>query len=107
MGIRLLYGSRNMLYLVTYDVNTTTAAGRKRLRQVARRCIAFGQRVQNSVFECNINEAQAVNLRAALEAIIDVKTDSLRFYNLGNHYRTKVTHIGLKGGYDAKDTLIW
>ncbi len=95
-----------MLLLVTYDVNTTTAAGRKRLRQVAKHCVAYGQRVQNSVFECNIDEAQSVTLRAALEAIIDKETDSLRFYNLGNRYRTKVLHVGAKAGYDAEASLI-
>lgn len=95
-----------MLLLVTYDVNTTTATGRKRLRQVAKHCVAYGQRVQNSVFECNIDEAQAVTLRATLEAIIDKETDSLRFYNLGNRYHTKVIHIGAKAGYDAEAPLI-
>ena len=95
-----------MLLLVTYDVNTTTPAGRKRLRRVAKSCNVYGQRVQNSVFECNIDEAQAVALRATLEELIDKETDSLRFYNLGNHYRTKVIHIGAKSGYDVGDTLI-
>lgn len=95
-----------MLLLVTYDVNTTTAAGKKRLRQVAKHCVAYGQRVQNSVFECNIDEAQAVTLRATLEGIIDKETDSLRFYNLGNRYHTKVIHVGVKAGYDAEAPLI-
>ena len=83
--IPLSSGSDTMLLLVTYDVNTTTAAGRKRLRQVARCCTAHGQRVQNSVFECSVDEAQAVQLRARLKDLIDEDADSLRFYNLGNH----------------------
>jgi len=106
MAIRLFYGSDLMLLLVTYDVNTTTAAGRKRLRQVAKCCVAHGQRVQNSVFECSLDEAQAVALRAQLDALIDKNQDSLRFYNLGNHYRSKVIHIGTKVGYDPNDTMI-
>lgn len=95
-----------MLLLVTYDVNTTTAAGRKRLRQVAKCCTARGQRVQNSVFECSVDEAQAVALRARLKELIDEKADSLRFYNLGNHYQNKIIHIGAKKGYDPNDTMI-
>lgn len=106
MGIRHSFGSDPMLLLVTYDVNTTTAAGRKRLRQVAKCCVAHGQRVQNSVFECNLDESQAVLLRAALEAIMDKETDSIRFYNLGNRYQTKVIHVGAKSGYDAEAPLI-
>ena len=94
-----------MLLLVTYDVNTT-AAGRKRLRQVAKCCTAHGQRVQNSVFECSVDEAQAVALRARLKELIDEKADSLRFYNLGNHYQNKIIHIGAKKGYDPNDTMI-
>lgn len=95
-----------MLLLVTYDVNTTTAAGRKRLRQVAKCCVAHGQRVQNSVFECSLDEAQAVILRSQLEAMIDKTQDSIRFYNLGNHYQSKVIHMGAKPGYDPNDTMI-
>ncbi|WP_288781428.1 CRISPR-associated endonuclease Cas2 [uncultured Dialister sp.] len=95
-----------MLLLITYDVNTTTAAGRKRLRQVARCCTAHGQRVQNSVFECSVDEAQAVRIKAQLKELIDEKADSLRFYNLGNHYKNKIIHIGTKKGYDPNDTMI-
>lgn len=104
--IPLSSGSDTMLLLVTYDVNTTTAAGRKRLRQVARCCTAHGQRVQNSVFECSVDEAQAVQLRARLKDLIDEDADSLRFYNLGNHYKNKIIHIGTKKGYDPNDTMI-
>ena len=95
-----------MLLLVTYDVNTTTAAGRRRLRQVAKCCVAHGKRVQNSVFECSLDEAQAVILRSQLEAMIDKTQDSIRFYNLGNHYQSKVIHMGAKPGYDPNDTMI-
>ena len=95
-----------MLVLITYDVNTETPAGRKRLRKVAKRCVDHGQRVQNSVFECSVDEAQAVELRARLKDLIDEDADSLRFYNLGNHYKSKIIHIGAKKGYDPNDTMI-
>ena len=83
-----------MLILVTYDVSTETAAGRKRLTKVAKQCEAHGQRVQNSVFECVLDAAQFRLLQHQLEALIDPEKDSLRFYNLGNQYREKVVHIG-------------
>ena len=95
-----------MLVLVTYDVNTTTAAGRKRLRQVAKYCVAHGQRVQNSVFECLIDEAQYIALKSKLESIIDMETDSLRFYNLGNRYKDRGEHLGAKETFDLGDTLM-
>lgn len=95
-----------MLLLVTYDVSTATAAGQKRLRQVAKCCEAYGQRVQNSVFECSLDEAQAVRLRARLSEIIDPKSDSLRFYNLGNRYQTKIIHVGAKAGFDPNAPMI-
>ena len=84
MGIRHFWGSEAMLILVTYDVNTETPAGRARLRKVAKCCVAHGQRVQNSVFECLLDQAQFVLLKGELEALIDKDRDSLRFYNLGN-----------------------
>lgn len=95
-----------MLILVTYDVSTTDAAGRKRLTQVAKKCQDFGQRVQNSVFECVVDASQFRRLQHDLEALIDRKQDSLRFYNLGNHYHTKVTHIGVKESFDMEGPLI-
>lgn len=95
-----------MLVLVTYDVNTIDAAGRKRLRQVAKCCVAYGQRVQNSVFECDLDEAQYVTLREKLRGLIDKNTDSLRFYNLGNKYKTRIEHIGAKPSYDPEAPLI-
>ena len=96
-----------MLLLVTYDVSTTTAAGRKRLQKVAKCCVAHGQRVQNSVFECSLDAAQAVNLQAQLEGIIDTETDSLRFYNLGDRYQSRIAHIGCEKAYDAEAPMIW
>ena len=95
-----------MLVLITYDVNTETAAGKKRLRRVARECVNYGQRVQNSVFECDLDAAKCREVRAILEKIIDKETDSLRFYYLGNHYKGKVEHIGAKPALDMNDPLI-
>ena len=83
-----------MLILVTYDVNTQTAAGRKCLRKVANVCVDYGQRVQNSVFECLLDAAQYAAFKAKLTALIDPETDSLRFYQLGNQYKSKVEHVG-------------
>lgn len=95
-----------MLVLITYDVNTEDAAGRKRLRQIAKQCVNYGQRVQNSVFECIVDAAQAKTLRHKLCAIIDEERDSLRFYYLGNHYQTKVEHFGAKHSYEAEGVLM-
>lgn len=95
-----------MLVLITYDVNTETAMGRKRLRKVAKQCINYGRRVQNSVFECILDNAQCVTLKAILTDIIDKSVDSLRFYYLGNKYQTKVEHIGIDRGIVLDNTLI-
>ena len=95
-----------MLVLITYDVNTETAAGRKRLRKVAKQCVNYGRRVQNSVFECIVDQAQSVMLKAALLELIDQDTDSLRFYYLGNNYKTKVEHFGVERGIAADSLLI-
>ena len=95
-----------MLVLITYDVNTETAAGRTRLRKVAKQCMNYGRRVQNSVFECIVDNAQCVMLRSLLTDIIDVNVDSLRFYYLGNKYQTKVEHGGVDKGIAADDVLI-
>ncbi|MBP3310643.1 MAG: CRISPR-associated endonuclease Cas2 [Butyricicoccus sp.] len=95
-----------MLVLITYDVNTTDAAGRKRLRQVAKQCVNYGQRVQNSVFECLVDPAQYKLLQARLLAIIDEEKDSLRFYHLGNQYHTKIEHFGIKDSYDPEGVLL-
>lgn len=96
-----------MLILVTYDVNTETAAGRKRLRKVAKQCVNYGQRVQNSVFECQVDSVKFRQMKAILEDLIDTEKDSLRFYNLGDKYKNKVEHIGAKPGFDVTDTLIF
>lgn len=95
-----------MMILIAYDVNTETAAGRKRLRKVAKTCVNYGQRVQNSVFECNLDASQYRRIKDELSELIDVETDSLRFYNLGNNYKNRVEHIGVKEGYFADDFLI-
>ncbi len=95
-----------MLVLVTYDVNTETAAGRKRLRQVAKQCVNYGQRVQNSVFECLLDAAQYAMLKARLTALIDEQIDSLRFYRLGNAYQGKVEHVGKSPRFAQDDVLL-
>lgn len=95
-----------MLILITYDVATGTATGRKRLRRVAKKCISCGQRVQNSVFECNIDWSQYLKLTSELRSIINEKEDSLRFYNLGNQHAGKVLHIGAKPSIDLEGDLI-
>ena len=95
-----------MLVLITYDVNTQTPVGRKRLRQVAKQCVNYGQRVQNSVFECILDTAKFREVQRKLEQIIDKDTDSLRFYFLGNNYKNKVEHMGAKESFDVEGTLI-
>lgn len=94
-----------MLVLITYDVNTETAAGKSRLRKVAKQCVNYGRRVQNSVFECILDQAQCIQLKHTLEELIDEKVDSLRFYYLGNHYSAKVEHIGVEKGIAADQPL--
>ena len=95
-----------MLVLVTYDVNTETPQGRRRLRRVARVCENHGQRVQNSVFECSVDQAQFVSLRAKLIGEMDQGLDSIRFYFLGNDWRNKVDHVGAKPSYDPESPMI-
>lgn len=95
-----------ILVLITYDVSTQDAAGRKRLRKVAKECVNYGQRVQNSVFECVLDASQLLLLKDSLLSLIDEKQDSLRFYNLGNRYQTKIEHFGIKSSYEAEGTLI-
>jgi len=95
-----------MLVLVTYDVNTSTKTGQRRLRKVAKTCVNHGQRVQNSVFECLLDAAQYTEFKAALSALIDPLADSLRFYQLGNNYKTKVEHIGLHPDFAQDSVLI-
>jgi len=95
-----------MLVLITYDVNTETAEGRKRLRRVAKQCVNYGQRVQNSVFECQLDAAKLRLVEDILIKIIDPEQDSLRFYNLGNGYQTKIKHVGVKPSFDVNNPLI-
>lgn len=95
-----------MMVLVTYDVNTETKEGRKRLRRVARVCVNFGQRVQNSVFECLVDPAQWAALKRRLLDEIDAERDSLRFYYLGKNWRRKIEHEGAKPAYDPEGPLV-
>ena len=92
--------------LVSYDVSTINAAGKRRLRRIAKACQNWGVRVQNSVFECNVNPAQWVQLKAELEDIFDPETDSLRYYNLGDRYATRIEHVGAKPALDVEQPLL-
>lgn len=95
-----------MYVLITYDVSTATPAGKARLRRTAKACLDYGQRVQNSVFECKVDPAQWVELKARLLGIIDPASDSLRFYHLGANWQPKIEHHGTKQGYDIDGTLM-
>jgi CRISPR-associated protein Cas2 len=95
-----------MFVLVAYDVNTESDGGKKRLRKVAKICQDYGQRVQNSLFECSIDYGTFLKLKKTLESIIDKDKDSLRYYNLGNNWNSKVEHIGAKPGYNPEGVLI-
>lgn len=95
-----------MMILVTYDVSTITANGPRRLRRVAKACQDFGQRVQNSVFEIEVDPAQWTALKHRLETIIDPEQDSLRYYYLGANWQRRVEHIGAKPTTDLSGTLI-
>ena len=108
MATRYFFGNEVIIVLVlsTYDVNTESSAGRTRLRKVAKQCENYGRRVQNSVFECILDQAQCVMLKSLLSDIIDEEVDSLRLYYLGNKYQTKVEHIGVDRGIAADQTLI-
>ncbi len=96
-----------MLVLITYDIRTDSREGRRRLRRVAQACLDNGQRVQYSVFECDLDSAQWTALRARLCDLIDPKTDSLRFYMLGSNWRGRVEHVGAKPATDFAGTLIF
>lgn len=95
-----------MMVLVTYDVSTIKKAGQRRLRQVAKSCMRYGQRVQNSVFECIVTPAQFIELRAALLKIINAQEDSLRIYYLGDKYRSKIEVYGVSGVNISHNVLI-
>ncbi len=96
-----------MLVLITYDVNTTDGAGRKRLRHVAKQCVNYGVRVQNSVFECELDPAQCRLLKQKLTEIIDESRDSLRFYYLGDVKKARIEHIGSKETIKVDEPLIF
>lgn len=96
-----------MLVIVTYDVNTISPGGQKRLRKVAKVCQNYGLRVQNSVFECQVDATQFTKLKIELVGVIDSQKDSLRFYQIGSNYKSKVEHVGAKETIDVEDTLIF
>lgn len=96
-----------MLVLITYDVSTEHEAGKKRLRQVAKICTNYGQRVQNSVFECVIDEGQYRMIKDKLQKTVNLEEDSIRFYRLGNKYKEKICHIGTKKVQSIEEPLIF
>lgn len=95
-----------MMVLVSYDVSTASLAGRRRLRRIAKKCLDYGIRVQNSVFECNVDLSQWTALKAALETICDEETDSLRYYYLGRDYQWRIEHYGAKPTIDVEAPLV-
>ena len=95
-----------MLVLITYDVNTQSEDGKRRLRKVAKQCVNYGQRVQNSVFECVLDATQCAGVKNKLLKIIDADKDSLRFYYIGDNYKTKVEHFGTKPSFSVEEPLI-
>ena len=95
-----------MMVLVTYDVSTKDAAGRRRLRLVAKVCDDYGQRVQNSVFECLVDPTEFAQFRDRLEDRIDPEQDSLRYYFLGTNWKRRVEHVGQKETYDPEGTMM-
>lgn len=94
-----------MYVLVTYDVETVSPQGTRRLRRVAKICVKYGQRVQNSVFECSLDPAQFETMKSELMKTADLTRDSLRFYNLGKNWKRKVEHVGAKEAYDPEGFL--
>jgi CRISPR-associated protein Cas2 len=95
-----------MMVLITYDVQTESEGGAKRLRKIAKECENFGQRVQNSVFECLVSPEQFLVLRNKLEKIMDKERDSLRYYFLGSNWHRRVEHVGAKKTYDPEGPMI-
>ncbi|MCZ0860103.1 CRISPR-associated endonuclease Cas2 [Methanocorpusculum sp. MG] len=96
-----------MFVVVTYDVNTESPEGRRRLRRVARVCKNYGTRVQNSVFECVVDSVQLLQMKAEILSVIDVVTDSVRYYNMGNEGRRRVEHVGAKPALNVDEPLIF
>ena len=95
-----------MMVLITYDVNTETVAGKTRLRKVAKQCVNYGRRVQNSVFEADLDYSSFLRLKDRLLKLIDPEQDSLRFYYLGNNWKKRVEHVGAKKTYDPEGVII-
>jgi CRISPR-associated protein Cas2 len=95
-----------MMVLVSYDVSVTSDGGKTRLRKVAKACQNYGQRVQNSVFECFVDPAQWTMLKAALESLIDKENDSLRYYYLGANYKRRIEHVGAKPTYEVDGLML-
>ena len=95
-----------MLVLITYDVSTTDKAGARRLTKIAKVCVDYGQRVQNSVFECILEPAALVKLKTKIESLMDPKCDSIRYYYLGSNWQNKIEHIGAKQSYNPEGTII-
>lgn len=95
-----------MLVVITYDVSTMSSEGQRRLRQISKICQNYGQRVQHSVFECIVDATEYAVLKRKLVDAMDQEEDSLRFYQLGNHYKTKVEHVGIKKSLDMEGLLI-
>ena len=94
-----------MYILVTYDVNTSDTGGARRLSRVAKVCLNYGQRVQNSVFECLVTQDQFIQMKAELTNIIGDE-DSIRFYKLGNNFQSKIEHLGKDTSFDMTGELI-
>lgn len=95
-----------MYILIAYDVATSTPSGSKRLRQVAKACLDYGQRVQNSVFECKIEPAQYIEFKERILKIIHPENDSIRFYHLGNNWQKRIEHFGKNEDYNIEGTLL-
>lgn len=106
MLIRRFSRGKGMMVLITYDVNTTTGQGVRRLAKVAKICTNYGQRVQNSVFECLVDNTQLAMIKKQILDIIDVEKDSVRYYVLGEQYKNRIEHIGKKQGVDLAGPLI-
>ena len=95
-----------MMVLISYDVSTVSTSGKTRLRKVAKECQDHAQRVQNSVFEANLDYSSFLKLKDKLIKLIDEETDSLRFYYLGNNWKKRIEHVGAKETYDSEGVLI-
>ncbi len=106
MPIRPFLRGENMLLLITYDVNTETKQGARRLTKVAKVCTNYGRRVQNSVFECLVDSTQFAMIKKQIADIIDEEKDSVRYYLLGEQYKNRIEHIGKGSGVDLSGTLI-